>query len=200
MSKTLEFIFDAGSPNAYLAYYALPPILQRTGASLALTPCLLGGIFKATGNQAPMLAFANIKGKLNYDLLEIRRFIAKHGLTKFHMNPNFPINTLLIMRAMVAAGPAQHDRFVPAVLTAMWETGKPMGEPEVVASVLREAGLDADRILADAQTDPVKQELAANTQHAVERGAFGIPTFFVGEEMFFGKERLDQVEEALGAG
>jgi 2-hydroxychromene-2-carboxylate isomerase len=197
MSKTLEFIFDFASPNAYLAYKALPPILARTGAALTLTPCLLGGIFKATGNQAPMLAFAGVKGKIDYDLLEMRRFITKHGLTKFQMNPHFPINSLLLMRGMIAAGPAAQAAYVDAVLAAMWEDGEPMGDPVVVATILAKAGLDAETILAAAATDPVKKTLAANTESAVARGAFGIPTFFVGAEIFFGKERLTQVEEAL---
>ena len=197
MSKTLEFIFDFASPNAYLAYRALPPILQRTGATLVLTPCLLGGIFKSTGNQAPMLAFANVKGKIDYDMLEMRRFIARHNLTKFRMNPHFPINSLLLMRGMIAAGGEAQHSYVETVLAAMWEDGQPMGDPALVAQILRAAGLDAEKILGAAQTDTVKQTLAANTEAAVARGVFGIPTFFVGPEMFFGKERLGQVDEEL---
>lgn len=196
VSATIEFIFDFASPNAYLAYRALPPLLARTGAALSLTPCLLGGIFKATGNRAPMLAFADIAGKLNYEALELRRFVARHGLAKFRMNPHFPINSLLLMRGMIAAADVE-AAYVEAVLAAMWEDGQPMADPDVVADVLRRAGLDADAILAAAQTDAVKQALADNTQAAVARGVFGIPTFFVGEEMFFGKERLAQIEEEL---
>lgn len=128
MAKTLEFIFDFASPNAYLAYRALPPILARTGASLQLTPCLLGGIFKSTGNQAPMLAFANVKGKLEYDMLEMRRFVARYEVTKFRMNPHFPINSLLLMRGMIAAGAQAQHRYVESVLAAMWEDGEAMGE------------------------------------------------------------------------
>jgi 2-hydroxychromene-2-carboxylate isomerase len=197
MAKTLEFIFDFASPNAYLAYHALPPILQRTGASLVLTPCLLGGIFKSTGNQAPILAFANVKGKLDYDMLEMRRFVAHHKLTKFRMNPHFPVNSLLLMRGMIAAGAEAQHRYVESVLAAMWEDGEAMADPDVVTRVLRAAGLEAEAILAAAQTDGVKKTLAANTEAAVARGVFGIPTFFVGTEMFFGKERLGQVEEEL---
>ena len=199
MTKTIELIFDFASPNAYLVYRALPPVLARTGATLVLTPCLLGGIFKATGNQAPMLAFAGVQGKLAYDMLEMRRFIAREKLDRFAMNPHFPINTLLVMRGMVAAG-ADNTAYVDAVLTAMWETGQNMGDPAVVADVLGAAGLDAPALLAAAQTDPVKQALVANTQAAVDRGVFGIPTMFVGEEMFFGKERLGQVEHYLETG
>ena len=197
MTKTVEFIFDFASPNAYLAYRALPPILQRTGAALHLAPCLLGGIFKATGNQAPMLAFANVRGKLDYDMLEMRRFITRHNLIKFRMNPHFPINSLLLMRAMNATGPEAQHAYVETVLAAMWEDGQAMGDPAVVAQVLSAAGLDAENILAAAQTDAVKRTLAANTEAAVARGVFGIPTFFVGPEMFFGKERLGQLEEYL---
>src|SRR5277367_4043507 len=144
MSKTLEFIFDFASPNAYLAYRALPPMLERTGAALLLTPCLVGGIFKATGNQAPMLAFANVKGKIDYDMLEMRRFVARYDLTKFRLNPHFPINSLLLMRGMIAAGAEAQLRYVESVLAGMWEDGLAMGDQAVVAQVLRAAGLDAD--------------------------------------------------------
>ena len=197
MSKTLEFIFDFASPNAYLAYRAMPPMLERTGAALKLTPCLLGGIFKATGNQAPMLAFAGVKGKIEYDMLEMRRFVARYDLTKFRMNPHFPINSLLLMRGMIAAGAEAQKSYVETVLAAMWEDGQAMGDAAVVAQVLSGAGLDAEKILAGAQTDEVKRALVGNTEAAVARGVFGIPTFFVGPEMFFGKERLGQVEECL---
>jgi 2-hydroxychromene-2-carboxylate isomerase len=199
MGKTVELIFDFASPNAYLVYRALPPVLARTGADLVLTPCLLGGIFKATGNQAPMLAFANIKGKMAYEMLETQRFVAREKLNRFAMNPHFPINSLLLMRVMVAAG-ADAVPFVEAVLTAMWEDGRNTGDSAVVAEVVRKAGLDAEALLAEAQSDAVKQKLAANTQAAVDRGVFGIPTMFVGSEMFFGKERLGQVESCLLTG
>ena len=199
MGGTVELIFDVGSPNAYLVYRALPPVLARTGARLVLTPCLLGGIFKATGNQAPMLAFANIKGKMAYEMLETQRFIAREGISRFVMNPHFPVNTLLVMRGMVAAGP-DAQAYAEAVLAAMWEEGRDMGDPAVVDEVLRAAGLDADALLARARSDAVKQTLAANTAGAVARGVFGIPTMFVGSEMFFGKERLGQVEACLAQG
>jgi 2-hydroxychromene-2-carboxylate isomerase len=200
MSKTIEMIFDFASPNAYLAYKAMPELLARTGASLTLAPCLLGGIFKATGNQAPMLAFAGVPAKLAYEALEMRRFAARHRLHRFRMNPNFPVNSLLMMRGMVAAGDAARAAYVEAVLAAMWEDGQPMADPTVLADVLHAAGLDAGAIVAGAQTDAVKQALAANTQAAVERGVFGIPTFFVGEEMFFGKDRMEQMERFLLTG
>jgi 2-hydroxychromene-2-carboxylate isomerase len=198
--KTLDFIFDFASPNAYMASMVLPGILERTGATLKVIPCLLGGIFKSTGNQAPFTAFGGIKGKMDYEMLESRRFVARHGLTKFRMNPHFPINTLLIMRAFVAAGLlGVGERYMEVVLNAMWEDGRNMGDPEVVAAVLDAAGLNAAAILEQAQTPEVKAILVSNTQAAADRGAFGIPTFFVGDEIFFGKERLGQVEEELTA-
>jgi 2-hydroxychromene-2-carboxylate isomerase len=192
---TIEFIFDFASPNAYLAHKGLKGVSQRTGARIAVIPCLLGGIFKATGNQAPFVAFGGIKGKLDYDLLEIRRFIARHGLTEFRMNPHFPVNSLLAMRGLCALEPGEaFDRYVEAVLAGFWEQGLAMSDPAVLQGVLDRAGLDGADLLARAGTDPVKARLAANTAAAVDRGVFGIPTFFVGDEMVFGKERLDQIE------
>jgi 2-hydroxychromene-2-carboxylate isomerase len=198
MERTLEFIFDVASPNAYLALKAIPPLLARTGAALRLTPALLGGIFKATGNQAPMLAFAGIKGKLAYEMLEMQRFIARHHLTRFTMNPHFPVNSLLMMRGYLAAGDSQ-PAYLDAIMAATWENGRNTADPAVLTAVLDEAGLDGAAILARTQDDAVKQALAATTQDAAARGVFGIPTFFVGGEMFFGKERLGQVEELLAA-
>ena len=198
MSKTIDFVFDFGSPNAYLAWKVLPEIAARTNAHVNLIPCLLGGLFKLTGNASPLLAFGNVKGKLEYERLETQRFIAKHGIQAFRFNPHFPVNTLLIMRGLLAARRANvFDLYLETVLEAMWEDGKKMDDPAVVAEVLRAAGLDAAAILDAAQDPIVKADLAANTNAAAARGAFGIPTFFVGDEMFFGKERLGQVEEEL---
>jgi 2-hydroxychromene-2-carboxylate isomerase len=198
MTQTIEFIFDFASPNAYLAYRALPPILERSGAKLEIVPCLLGGIFKATGNKAPFVAFTPIKGKFEYEMLEVRRFIARHRLTKFRLNPHFPVNTLMLMRGFIAARKAgAGDAYLEMGLRGMWEDGLKLDDTEVLTGAIGAAGLDGAALLAAAQSEPVKQELADNTARAVERGAFGIPTFFVGSEMFFGKERLGQVEEAL---
>ncbi|MEQ1931556.1 MAG: 2-hydroxychromene-2-carboxylate isomerase [Parvularculaceae bacterium] len=200
MGKTLDFIFDFASPNAWLAYRALPPILGRTGASLNSIPCLLGGIFKLTGNQAPFTAFANVKGKNAYDMLEMRRFVEKHRLTKFRLNPHFPMNTLMLMRGLVAAQElGVTSAYLEAGLVAMWEDGLKMDDPAVIGEVVASAGLDGERLFALAQDQRIKDRLAANTQRAVDRGAFGIPTFFVGDEMFFGKERLGQIEDMLTA-
>jgi 2-hydroxychromene-2-carboxylate isomerase len=198
MSATIEFIFDFGSPNAYLAYHALPPILARTGARLIINPCLLGGIFKATGNTAPAVAFAAVKGKLDYEMLEIRRFVARHRLDRFRLNPHFPVNTLMLMRGLVAAREAGVEAaYLEIGLKGLWEEGLKLDDREVLAQRIDSAGLNSASLLAAAQTDRVKLKLADNTAAAVARGVFGIPTFFVGEEMFFGKDRLSQVEEAI---
>jgi len=197
-----EFIFDVASPNAYLAARVLPQIEARTGVHFRYIPCLLGGIFKETGNQAPMLAFADIKNKLDYDMLEIQRFIARHDLSAFKFNPHFPINTLLVMRG--AAGleldaPDQLSAYFDTALKAMWEDEQNFNDPEVVKAVFAKAGFDAEAIFTRVQEPEVKQRLMQNTAQAVERGVFGIPTFFVGNEMFFGKERLAQVEDQIKA-
>lgn len=198
MSKTVELIFDFGSPNAYLTLAVLPAILEESGAKLTITPCLLGGIFKATGNRAPMIQFAEIPAKLAYERLEMERFIRKHGLTKFRMNPHFPVNTLTIMRgAIVADDGGQLPRYVEAVNRAMWEEGLKMDDPEVIAAFLSANGFDGPSLLARTQEDGIKAKLVANTEGAVARGVFGIPSFFVGDQMFFGKDRLAQVKEAL---
>lgn len=193
-----EFIFDFGSPNAYLAHKVLSGIEARTGAAFDHVPCLLGGIFKATGNQSPMVANAGVPAKTAYDALEMRRFAARHGLTRFRMNPHFPVNTLLLMRIAVKA---KRDgvlaRFADAAFAAMWEDEKKMDDPAVVAGVITSIGLDADDLVAAAGNPEVKAALIANTERAVSRGAFGIPTFFIRDEMWFGRDRLDQVEEAL---
>ncbi len=200
VSKTLELIFDFGSPNAYLCMKALPELLDRTGTDLIITPCLLGGIFKATGNKAPMVQYADAPAKLAYENLEMRRFIERHRLTKFRVNPHFPINTLLIMRgAIVAEDEGVLDDYVDAVNRAMWEEGVKMDDAEVAASFLSANDFDGHTLLARTQEPEIKAKLVANTEAAVARGVFGIPTFFVGDEMFFGKDRLAQVEEALGA-
>lgn len=193
---TIDFIFDFGSPNAYLAWQVLPAIAARTGAEINVIPCLLGGIFKATNNASPMVAFGEVKGKLAYEALETRRFVAKHGLGKYRQNPHFPVNTLLIMRGLIAARRAGvGEPYLAAVLAAMWEAGEKMDDPEVVKRVLDAAGLDGAGLIAATQDPEVKAELVANTEAAVGRGVFGIPTFFVGGEMFFGKDRLGQVED-----
>lgn len=197
--KTIEFIFDFGSPNAYLSWKVLPAVTDRTGAKIVLVPCLLGGIFNLTNNRSPMAAYAEVKGKLAYQQLETRRFVAKHALSAFRMNPHFPVNTLTVMRGLVAAQRAGVEQaYVQAVQTAMWETGEKVDDPEIIKNVLDAAGLDGASLLAVTGDPAVKDELKASTESAVARGVFGIPTFFVEGEMFFGKNTLEQVEEAAG--
>lgn len=195
---SVDFIFDFGSPNAYFVHRVLPGLVERTGASVRYVPCLLGGIFKSTGNAAPMVRNADVPAKMAYDMLEIRRFIADNGLIAFQMNPHFPVNTLLLMRGAVFA---EREGFLPHYVESgmrhMWEQPRNMADPDVFVAAFDESGLDGAAILSGTQDEAVKASLAANTQRAVERGAFGIPTFFVGEEMFFGKERLGQVEREI---
>lgn len=199
VSKTLEFIYDCGSPNAYLAMKALPNLLARTGAGLTITPCLLGGIFKATGNKAPMLQFADVPARMAYEQLEMQRFIAAHGLTAFRFNPHFPVNTLTLMRGAIVAGEeGRLPAYVDAINRAMWEEGLKMDDLDVAAPYLSANGFDGPALLARTQEPEIKAALVANTEAAVARGVFGIPTFFVGDQMFFGKDRLNQVEAALG--
>lgn len=199
MAKTLEFLFDFGGPNSYLAHKALPAICAQTGAEVVYTPILLGGLFKLTNNQAPLIRYADTPAKRNYEMLEFDRFVKAHQLP-FKMNPHFPINSLHLMRGAVAA---QHlgcfMSYVEAIMTAMWEDGANTGDAAVVMHVLDQAGLDGSALLAKADDPDVKAELAANTEQAAARGAFGVPTFFVGEDMFWGKERLGQVAEALAS-
>lgn len=200
MTKSVDFIFDFASPNAYLAHRVLPGIAERTGATFSYIPCLLGGIFKLTGNQAPMIAFAPIPNKLAYEQLEFGRFIAKHGLSDFAFNPHFPVNTVLLQRgALVAERDGRLMDYVEAGLRYMWEAQKKMDDPEVYAAAMSASGFDGAALVEGTQDPAIKQKLMDNTAAAVERGAFGIPTFYVGDEMFFGKDRLDQVEEAIAA-
>jgi 2-hydroxychromene-2-carboxylate isomerase len=198
MTKKVEFLFDFGSPNAYLAWKAVPEIEKRTGATFTYVPVLLGGIFKATGNVSPVIANQGIRNKGEYQFLEIERFIKKHNLTKFKFNAHFPVNTLQIMRGAVAAEiDGNLPAYIAAVMPAMWEQSLKMDEPEVIKAVLNAGGIDGARLLARIQDGDVKAKLIAHTEEAVARGAFGIPTFFVDGEIYFGKDRLREVEEAI---
>ncbi len=194
----VEFLFDFGSPNAYLAHKVIPAIEARTGVRFAYVPVLLGGVFKATGNRSPMEAFAGIPAKLAYEAKERDRFVARHGLTRFAANPHFPVNTLAIMRGAVAARRLDvFEAYVEAVFAAMWEDGRKMDDPTVIGEVLSAASLPAERLIAFTQDQAVKDELVANTTAAVARGVFGSPSFFVGDDLWFGKDRLGEVEAAL---
>jgi 2-hydroxychromene-2-carboxylate isomerase len=200
MAKTAEFLFDFGSPNAYLAHRVIRAIEARTGARFIYTPVLLGGVFKATGNRSPMEAYAGIPSKLAYEALETRRFLARHGLTRYRANPHFPVNTLGIMRGAEGARDlGVFEAYVEAVYQAMWEEGRKMDDPAVIAETLTAAGLPAEKLMALTQDQAVKDRLMASTTRAVERGVFGSPSFFVGDALYFGKDRLRDVEEALQA-
>lgn len=196
----VEFLFDFGSPNAYLSHLVIPEMELRTGARFVYVPILLGGIFKATGNRSPAESLAGIKNKPEYERLEMDRFMRRHGITDFRMNPFFPVNTLGLMRVAVAAKKlGVFERYVDEVFRHMWSRPKRMDDPVVLRAALAESALDGDRLLTLAQTAEVKEELLVETQRAVARGAFGSPTFFVDDEMFFGKDRLGEVEAEIRA-
>ncbi len=197
---SVEFHFDFGSPNAYLAHLVIPAIERRTGVPFVYVPVLLGGVFKATGNVSPAVSLRGIKNKGEYAALETRRFLAKHGITRFAMNPFFPVNTLQIMRGAVAAQRLGcFTRYVDEVYRHMWADPKKMDEPAVIRAALLESSLPSDDLIARAAEPDVKQELLANTEASVARGVFGSPSFFVGDELFFGKDRLREVEEEIEA-
>jgi 2-hydroxychromene-2-carboxylate isomerase len=191
----LEFFFDYGSPYSYLANSQLPGLVERTGAELVYRPMLLGGVFKATGNHSP--ALEPVEAKRRYGAVEMRRFVAHYGVP-FQVNPHFPINTITLMRACIAAQRSgDFEGYHAAVWPAFWAEGKNLGDLEVLKAVLAAAGLDAAELLAAAGEPGVKDALRAATDEAIERGAFGAPTFFVGDEMFFGADRLMFVEQAI---
>ena len=193
MSRTLEFYYDYGSPNAYLAHIRLPDILKRTGAALKLRPMLLGGVFQITGNVSP----ATNRLKAPNGMRDMQRFIGRHNVP-FKMNPNFPVNTLKMMRgAMVAEEEGYLERYNDAMYRAMWVDGLKMDDDAVLAAARTKAGFDAGHIAQRSAEDAIKARLKAYTEDAARRGVFGAPTFFVGDEMFFGQDRLDFVEDAL---
>lgn len=199
--RTVEFHFDFGSPNAYLSHLVIPENERRTGATFVYVPVLLGGVFKLTNNRSPAESLAGIRNKPEYQRLETERFVKRHGITRFAPNPFFPVNTLVLMRGAIAAQRlGVFARYVDEMYRHMWAEPKKLDDPAVLRAALVESGLDADAILALTQAQDVKDELLANTQLSVERGTFGSPTFFVGDEIYFGKDSLRDVEEAIGAG
>ena len=209
MANRVELIFDFVSPNAYLIWWPLRELIKRNEAELDVVPVFLGGMHKLTGNAPPMLRDADVKGKNEYAMLEMQRFIDKHGLDKYRLHPQFPFNSITLQRMLMAADQdGRGVQFVEALLRPIWEDGLDIGDPQAVGAVLAKGGFDAAELFARTQTDAVKQGLAANTDAAVARGAFGIPTMFVGKSgaapesfaMFFGKERLGQIDELLAKG
>ena len=195
MPKTLEFLFDVGSPASYIAWKRMPAFAAETGATVDYQPFLLGGVFKATGNHSP----AEIPAKGAWMLKDLGRFAARHGIT-YRRNPHFPINTLHLMRG--AAGLKDDPRFMAymdAVFDGMWQDPRNLGDPAEMGPVLARAGVAVDEFKALVEDDAVKARLKDATERAIARGAFGAPTFFVGDELFFGQDRMDFVAEALAA-
>ncbi|MBA3862675.1 MAG: disulfide bond formation protein DsbA [Erythrobacter sp.] len=203
MANRVELAFDFVSPNAYLVWWPLRDLVKRHEAELDVIPVFLAGMHKLTGNAPPMIRDSEVKGKNDYAMLEMQRFIARHGLGKYRLHPQFPFNSILLQRMLTAADEdGRGVQFADTLLRPIWEDGLDITDPQAIGAVLNAAGFDAADLFARAQTDAVKQRLAANTDAVVARGAFGIPTMFVGpkggeSEMFFGKERLGQIEELL---
>src|SRR5712672_1457220 len=198
LSTNPQFLFDFGSPNAFLSHEAIPAIENRIGAKFEYVPILLGGIFKATNNRSPAETLAGVKNKREFHAIETERFIKRFHVQPYVWNPFFPVNTLNLMRAAIAAQfEGVFESYVEAAFHHMWREPKKMDDLEVAVKALNSSGLDGAKLLARAQEAEVKAKLIENTQSAVERGAFGSPTFFVGNEMFFGKEQLREVEELI---
>ena len=196
--RQVEFHFDFGSPNAYLAHLVIPGIEARAGAKFVYIPVLLGGIFKLTNNVSPAVANQGIKNKAEYQKLEMRRFVRAHGITAFKANPYFPVNTLQIMRAAIVAEEEGYlGAYVDAVFGHMWAEPKKMDDAEIIKAALDQSGFDGAHMLARTQEPAIKARLVENTEKSVSKGAFGSPTFFVGDEIFFGKDRLAEVEAAI---
>ncbi len=197
MSKAVEFYFDVGSPYSYLAYHHLPKITAALGASIIWRPILLGGVFQATGNHSPI----EIPAKGRYSMIDLQRWAAAYEVD-FTMNPHFPINTLTLMRGAVGMqmrSDAEFHRYLKAIFASMFETPRNLNLATEVGAVLTEAGFESDSFMALVSDPAVKEQLKSNTTNAVERGVFGAPTFFVGDDMFWGQDRLEFVAEALSA-
>lgn len=200
MAVSVEFHFDFGSPNAYLSHLVIPAIEARTGVSFEYIPVLLGGIFKATGNASPAVTLQGIKNKGEYGNIEMRRFLTRHAIDNFEFNPHFPVNTLQLMRGAVYAKMVGFlDRYVDEVYRHMWAEPKKMDDKEVVEAAFAESDLPVEELMAAMRDSEVKQALITNTERSVEIGSFGSPTFFVNGEIFFGKDKLRDVEEEIMA-
>ncbi len=194
----VEFHFDFGSPNAYLSHLVIPEIEKRTGVKFEYVAILLGGVFQLTNNRSPAESLRGIKNKPEYERLETRRFIQRHGITRFAPNPYFPVNSLMLMRGAIAAQSLDvFERYVDEMYRHMWAEPKKMDDPQVLRAALDESALPTDRILELIQTPKIKDQLLENTRRSVERGTFGAPTFYVGDEIFFGKDRLRDVQEMI---
>ena len=196
----VDFIFDFASPNAYFCHKLIPIIENRTDVSFNYIPCLLGGIFKLSGNQPPFMAFADIPNKNAYQMIEIERFVKQHELTKYQFNSNFPINTVQIQRGSIATQELNvFDQYLDVVITAMWEDNKNLNDLDILKATLNENNMDVETIFNIVNSQECKDKLIANTSAAVERGAFGVPTFFLDDQIFFGKDHLYQLEEYINS-
>jgi 2-hydroxychromene-2-carboxylate isomerase len=195
MSKTVEFLFDLGSPTTYLAYTQLPAICEQTDSQLIYIPILLGGVFKATGNASP----ATIPAKGRHMILDLDRYARRYGVP-LKFNPHFPINTLVLMRAVTGIQlhhPERFVAFIDCLFNALWVDGRNLNDPAIVAAVLSGNGFDPNEVLALTADETVKATLKDNTEKAVQRGVFGVPSMFVDNQLYFGQDRLDFVLEAL---
>lgn len=198
MAQVLDFYYDFGSPNAYFAWRALQGVTQRTGLEVVMQPVLIGGVFKLTGNSPPWMAFGKVPQKMAYMRLEIERFVKMNGLNAFKMNSAFPVNTLLSMRGAIAAqNQGVHSLYVETVFKAIWEQDLDISQTTVLKRVMDTAGLPSKNILAESETEAVKDGLKVATQACVNRGVFGLPALFLGDEMYFGKETVVQIEQAV---
>ena len=196
----VDFIIDIASPNAYFCQQLIPAFEERTGAKFNYVPCLLGGIMKLSGNQPPFVAYADIQNKNNYQFIEIERFIKQHNLVKYKFNSNFPVNTVQVQRGALAAQELGiFDKYLKVMLSAMWEEDKNLADLEVLQATLLENDLDAEAIINIVTSQECKDKLIENTSNAVERGAFGVPTFFIDDQIFFGKDHLYQLEEYINS-
>ena len=198
--KKIDFYFDFASPNAYFGFNVLKKFPEKYDCEINYIPVLLGGIFKATNNKPPMEQFFGVLNKNEYQSLEIERFVNRHGLTKFKMNPHFPVISLQIVRGAIAAEMDGYlEDYIEKVLVHMWEEPKKMDDPEVIKAAFEESGFDSEKLLEQMQDSDVKAKLISNTEDAVKRGLFGIPTFFIDDEMYFGKDTIWMIEEILTA-
>ena len=196
--KKIDFYFDFASPNAYLSHKVMQIIKEKHQVDLNYVPVLLGGIFKATNNKPPMEQFFGVMNKNEYQSIEIQRFIERHNIDSFQMNPYFPVISLQIIRGAVAADMDGYlEEYIDKVLVHMWEEPKKMDDPEVIKAAFEESGFDSEKLMAQIQDPIIKAKLISNTEQAVERGVFGIPTFFIDDEIYFGKDTIWMIEEIL---
>ena len=194
----IEFYFDFGSPNSYLSHLVIPKIEQRKKVKFDYIPILLGGVFKLTGNKSPAESLIGIKNKGEYAEIETNRFLKKNEINNYKFNPDFPINTLALMRgATFAKEKPYYHSYIKCIYQSMWEKPKKLDELSVFETVLKEYNLPSEEIIYGAQKKETKQMLIDKTSEAVEKGVFGSPTFFVENEIFFGKDRLEEVEREI---